>query len=85
MPTSSAPPNAVNPWKAKSKSKEKYPESKMKEVLLSGCTDKEYSYDAFIDGKYHGAMTYFAMKAIQTAEYKITFQQLHTQPIKMAS
>jgi hypothetical protein len=67
-----------NPWKAKSKSKEKYPESKMKEVLLSGCSDKEYSYDAFIDGKYHGAMTYFALKAIQTAEYKITLQQLLT-------
>jgi DNA-binding MarR family transcriptional regulator len=68
-----------NPWKAKPKSKSKYPESKMKEILLSGCSDKEYSYDALIGGTYHGAMTYFALQAIQAAEYKITLQQLHTQ------
>lgn len=43
---------------------------------MSGCTDKEYSYDALIDGKYHGAMTYFALKAIQEANYQITLQQL---------
>jgi hypothetical protein len=67
-----------NPWTAKPKGKLKYPQSRMKEVLLSGCTDKEYSYDALIDGKYHGAMTYFAVKAIQEANYEITFQQMHT-------
>jgi hypothetical protein len=67
-----------NPWRAKPKAKQKYPESKMKEILLSGCTDKEYSYDALIGGIYHGAMTYFALKAIQEANYQITFQQLHT-------
>ena len=66
-----------NPWKAKPKGKVKYPEYKMKEVLLSGCTDKEYSYDALINGKYHGAMTYFALQAIQAANYKITLRQLH--------
>lgn len=65
-----------NPWKAKPKGKTKYPESKMKDVLLSGCTDKEYSYDALIDGVYHGAMTYCALKAIQEANYQITLQQL---------
>jgi len=67
-----------NPWKAKPKGKIKYPESQMKDVLLSGCSDKEYSYDARIGGVYHGAMTYFALKAIQEANYQITFQQLHT-------
>lgn len=66
-----------NPWKAKPKGKIKYPESKMKDLLLSGCTDKEYSYDARIGGVYHGAMTYYALKAIQEANYKITYQQLH--------
>ncbi len=71
-------PVLENPWSAKPKSKTKFPESKMKELLLSGCTDHEYSYDALIDGKYHGAMTYFALQAIQASEYKITFQQLHT-------
>jgi hypothetical protein len=71
-------PILKNPWKAKSKGRIKYPETGMKEILLSGCSDKEYSYDALIGGKYHGAMTYFALQAIQTAAYKITLQQLHT-------
>ena len=52
-----------NPWKAKPKGKDKHPESAMKDVLLTGCSDKEYSYDANIDGTYHGAMTYYALKA----------------------
>lgn len=67
-----------NPFKAKPKGKTKYPESKMKDTLLSGCTDREYSYDARIGGEYHGAMTYFALQAIKEANYQITFQQLHT-------
>lgn len=71
-------PVLENPWKALPKGKQKYPESKMKEVLLSGCTDKEYSYDALIGGTYHGAMTYFALQAIKAANYKITYQQLQT-------
>jgi metacaspase-1 len=67
-----------NPFKAKVKAKTKYPESGMHEVLLSGCSDKEYSYDALIDGKYHGAMTFFAQKVIKEFNYQITYQQLHT-------
>ena len=49
----------------------------MKEVLLSGCTDQEYSYDAQIGGVYHGAMTYFALEAIRSANYHLTYAQLH--------
>ena len=67
-----------NPWKARPKGKEKHPESEMKDILLSGCTDKEYSYDAMIGGKYHGAMTYFAIKTIREANYEITYAQLHS-------
>jgi hypothetical protein len=67
-----------NPWKAKPK-RQLYPESKMREVLLSGCTDKEYSYDALIGGVYHGAMTYYALQAIRQANYQITYAQLHSQ------
>jgi len=55
-----------NPWKAQPKGP-KYTESKMREVLLSGCTDKEYSYDALIGDIYHGAMTYYALQAIRQA------------------
>ncbi len=69
-------PVLENPWKAKPKRHEKYPEKKMKEVLLTGSTDREYSHDAFFSGTYHGAMTYYALQAIQAANYKITYAQL---------
>jgi hypothetical protein len=65
-----------NPFQTSDRTKVKYPESKMKEVLLSGCTASEYSYDALIGGTYHGAMTYFAIQAIREAKYKITYSQL---------
>ena len=47
-------------------------ERDMRHVLLSGCRDDEYSYDARIRGRYHGAMTYYALKAIRAARYRIT-------------
>jgi hypothetical protein len=53
----------ANPWKARTR--------------LSGCTDREYSYDALIGGVYHGAMTYFALEAIRSANYHLTYAQLH--------
>lgn len=71
-------PMLQNPWEAQKKGKTKFPQSKMKEVLLSGCTPSEYSYDALIGGKYHGAMTYFALQAVREANYDITYAQLHT-------
>ena len=70
-------PILENPWAAKPKRQILYPESKMKEILLSGCTDKEYSYDAYFNGTYHGAMTYYALQAIRSANYLLTYAQLH--------
>lgn len=67
-----------NPWTAHNKHKLKHSESRMKEVLLSGCTPNEYSYDALIGSKYHGAMTYYALKAIEEASYDISWGQLHS-------
>lgn len=67
-----------NPWQAQNRGKAKHPQSKMKEILLSGCKASEYSYDAWIGGKYHGAMTYFALQAIRQANYQITYAQLHS-------
>ena len=46
----------------------------MKEVLVSGCRDNQYSYDARIDGTYHGAMTYFALRTIEEANYDLTLR-----------
>ena len=67
-----------NPWQARDNTKTKHPESQMKEILLSGCTANEYSYDALIGGKYHGAMTYYALQCIREANYEITYNQLKT-------
>lgn len=36
-------------------------------VLISGCADVEYSYDANIDGRANGAFTYYARKALAQA------------------
>lgn len=58
---------------------DKFPESGMHEVFVSGCRDNQYSYDARIDGTYHGAMTYFALDIIRAANYRLTYQQLWDQ------
>lgn len=67
-----------NPWTAQPKGKETHPQSRMKDILLSGCTDREYSYDAYLGGTYHGAMTYYATDIIRRAKGKLTYSQLHT-------
>jgi metacaspase-1 len=41
------------------------PETGMPELLISGCTDSEYSYDAEIDGRYNGAMSAMAIRVIR--------------------
>ena len=76
-------PVLENPWKAKPNRLSKRPESKMREVLLAGCTDKEYSYDAMIDGTYHGALTCYALRAIKNAKYDITWAQLQAQVLHL--
>ncbi len=65
-----------NPFKAVDRRNITHPQSQMKDILLSGCTANEYSYDALIGGKYHGAMTYFAIQAIRDAGYSINYAQL---------
>lgn len=34
-------------------------------VMMAGCRDSEYSYDAHFDGKPNGAFTYFALQALK--------------------
>jgi len=55
---------------------EKYPESDMNEILLSGCKSLEYAHDDKFGGKYHGAMSYFALQTIREANYQITYADL---------
>jgi hypothetical protein len=54
-----------------------FPESGMNHVLLSGCMDWEVSWDAPIDGVFHGAMSYHAIKAIRDAGANLTYAELH--------
>ncbi len=42
-----------------------YPETEMNHVLLTGCNAMEYSYDAYFNGRYNGAMTYFALELLR--------------------
>lgn len=63
----------IRSWRPR---REKHPMSAMKEVLLSGCKSSQYSYDATIDGSPHGAFTYHAIREIERARYKLTYEQL---------
>lgn len=65
-----------DPWRARPKRLKNYPQSKMKEILIAGCTDIELSYDARFGQVYHGAMSYFALQAIRNAEYELTYTDL---------
>ena len=73
----------IRSWRPRRR--EKYPMSKMKEVLLSGCKSSQYSYDAIIDGNPHGAFTYHAIREIERARYKLTYEQLHERVVAALS
>jgi hypothetical protein len=67
----------ARPWLSAARHVRPQAEGGMKEILLSGCRATEYSYDALIDGAHHGAMTYYAIKAIRDADCRITYDELH--------
>jgi hypothetical protein len=45
-------------------------------ILIAGCRSNQVSADAYIDGDYHGALTYFLCKAIAEAEGDLTYRDL---------
>ena len=45
---------------------------------MSGCRDNQYSYDARIGGTYHGAMTYYALRTIEAANYDTDYRSCGT-------
>jgi hypothetical protein len=53
------------------------PESGMPELLITGCTDSEYSYDAEIDGRYNGAMSAMALRVIKQNP-GLTYNEFYT-------
>jgi len=51
-------------------------ETEILELLLSGCSDSEVSYDAHINGRYNGAMSRYAIDAIR-ANREATFNEFY--------
>ena len=54
-------------------------QSIMNEVLITGCKDNQYSADAYIDGTYYGALSYYCFKVIDSNEAPITYNDFYTQ------
>jgi hypothetical protein len=53
-----------------------YPESDMREVLITGCNALEYSFDAYINGRHNGAMTAKSIALIRT-DPTLTYKAFH--------
>ncbi len=53
-----------------------YPESGMSELLITGCNSLEYSYDAYIDGRFNGAMTAYAIRLIRE-DRRMSYAEFH--------
>ena len=47
----------------------------MVEILISGCTDSEYSYDAEINGRWNGAMTAHAISVMRDGQTYAEFYE----------
>lgn len=50
--------------------------SKTNAVLIAGCRSNQTSADAWIDGDYHGALTYYLWRSMRAAKWKTTYRQL---------
>jgi hypothetical protein len=51
------------------------------EVLITGCRDTQTSADAFINGRYNGALTFSLVQAIRKARGRLTYQDLHVRAL----
>jgi hypothetical protein len=53
--------------------------AQLPEILIAGCRDTQTSADAFINGKYNGALTFALVEAIRKSKGRLTYRQLHDQ------
>jgi hypothetical protein len=51
--------------------------AELPEVLITGCRDTQTSADAFINGRYNGALTFGLVEAIRKSKGRLTYRQLH--------
>lgn len=47
------------------------------EVLITGCRDNQTSADAFLDGRFNGALTFALVQAIRATKGTLTYRELH--------
>jgi metacaspase-1 len=47
------------------------------EFLITGCRDTQTSADAFINGRYNGALTFALVEAIRKTRGRLTYRDLH--------
>lgn len=50
--------------------------SKTNAVLIAGCRSDQLSADAWIDGDYHGALTYYLWRSMRAANWTTTYRKL---------
>ena len=46
-------------------------------MLITGCRDTQTSADAFINGRYNGALTFALVEAIRKGKGRLTYKDLH--------
>jgi hypothetical protein len=68
---------------AKAKRKNDTVDVNMPEMLISGCRDNQTSADAYIDGSYHGALTYYLVKAIREKRGQVSYREVHARTIQL--
>jgi hypothetical protein len=52
------------------------------EILLTGCRDTQTSADAFIEGSYNGALTFYLADTLRAAKGKLSYRELHERVVK---
>ena len=50
--------------------------TKTNAVLIAGCRSDQTSADAWIDGDYHGALTYYLWRSLREGNWKTTYRKL---------
>ena len=51
--------------------------AELPEVLITGCRDTQTSADAFINGRYNGALTFALVEAIRKSKGRSRIEELH--------
>ena len=69
--------STVRRSKAAKRSVQDIVDADIPELLITGCRDTQTSADAFINGRYNGALTYGLVEAIRAAKGDLTYRELH--------